>query len=198
MTGRDFIRYYGETSDRVTTVDPAETYFVRSAADHHVLENARVRAFVAALRRVADASAGTSAAPASAAANAGQTSAALTAHDRHRALIRAGRLMLASHASYGQRARMGTPETDLLVHLLMKHGPRRGIYGAKITGGGSGGTVAVFCADTPDAHAALAQAAQAYHQQTGITAQLLTGSSPGAAETPALKLTGIELSGGSR
>ena len=40
------------------------------------------------------------------------------------------------------RIGLGCEETDLLVELGRDAGPDKGIYGAKITGGGSGGTVA--------------------------------------------------------
>ena len=36
------------------------------------------------------------------------------------------------------------PGTDRIVELSRSNGIKRGIYGAKITGGGSGGTVAVL------------------------------------------------------
>ena len=40
-------------------------------------------------------------------------------------------------------------------------------YGAKITGGGGGGTVAVLGLNTANTHAALKQIQQIYQQQTG-------------------------------
>ena len=49
--------------------------------------------------------------------------------------------MYQSHASY-RRCGLGSDGTDLLVDLARAAGVERGIYGAKITGGGSGGTVA--------------------------------------------------------
>ena len=54
--------------------------------------------------------------------------------------------MYASHASYGERLNLGSPETDLLVEVdtRTRYG-KRGLYGARITGGGAGGTVAVLC-----------------------------------------------------
>jgi L-arabinokinase len=51
------------------------------------------------------------------------------------------------------------------------------LYGARITGGGSGGTVAVLGRrDAPDA---IARVATAYHQQTGYAPHVFAGSSPG-------------------
>lgn len=54
-----------------------------------------------------------------------------------------GQLMLQSHVSYSGVG-LGSPNTDLLVELVEELGPGRGLYGAKITGGGSGGTVCVL------------------------------------------------------
>lgn len=63
-----------------------------------------------------------------------------------------GDLMLASHASYGACG-LGSAETDRIVERCREAGPA--VFGAKITGGGSGGTVAVLAAadagDTIDA-----------------------------------------------
>lgn len=52
---------------------------------------------------------------------------------------RLGELMYEAHASYSACG-LGSSGTDLLVDLSRQHGA----YGAKITGGGSGGTVAVL------------------------------------------------------
>jgi galactokinase len=52
-------------------------------------------------------------------------------------------------------------------------------YGAKITGGGSGGTVAVLA--RADARGRLLEVADAYLRQSGRQAQVSNGSSPGAA-----------------
>ena len=54
--------------------------------------------------------------------------------------------MYASHASYSACG-LGSDGTDLLVDLARAAGAADGIYGAKITGGGSGGTVAILARD---------------------------------------------------
>ena len=56
---------------------------------------------------------------------------------------RLGALMYESHASYSACG-LGSAGTDRLVALARDAGVARGIYGAKITGGGSGGTVAML------------------------------------------------------
>ena len=54
-----------------------------------------------------------------------------------------GRLMYESHASYSACG-LGSTGTDLIVDLVKSAGADQGLFGAKITGGGSGGTVAVL------------------------------------------------------
>jgi galactokinase len=58
-------------------------------------------------------------------------------------------------------------------------GPSAGLYGARITGGGSGGTVAVL--GRPDATPAIARVVDAYERQTGYRPHVFAGSSPGVA-----------------
>jgi L-arabinokinase len=54
-----------------------------------------------------------------------------------------GELMYQSHYAYTECG-LGAKATDLLVALCKKEGTENGIYGAKITGGGAGGTVAIL------------------------------------------------------
>jgi L-arabinokinase len=152
MSGREYLENYGALPDSVTTVVPEELYFPRSASEHPILENERVKRFSSLLGG---------------------------AGDDTNAIREAGQLMLESHRSYSDRVHLGSPETDLLVEMLMERGPECGIYGAKITGGGSGGTVAVLCTG-PDAHSALEDVRTQYRERTGILPQLFEGSSPGA------------------
>lgn len=39
---------------------------------------------------------------------------------------------------------LGCPETDVMVQAVRDRGPQRGFYGARVSGGGSGGTVVVL------------------------------------------------------
>ena len=64
------------------------------------------------------------------------------------------------------------------VELVREAGPAAGLYGAKITGGGSGGTVAVL--GRADAGEAVAGIARRYRKATGREPYLFAGSSPGA------------------
>ncbi len=160
IDGRSFLDRYGPTADSATAVDPHATYAVQHATDHHVLEARRVRRFVEFLERVD----------------------AATGPKRKLTLDQAGHLMYASHLSYTMDALLGADECDLLVQLVRER-ERSGLYGAKITGGGSGGTVAVLCDDTPAADAAVAEVMAVYQQRTGLVPEAITGTSPGAWHT---------------
>jgi len=98
---------------------------------------------------------------------------------------RLGALMYESHASYSACG-LGSAGTDRLVALARDAGVTRGIYGAKITGGGSGGTVAVL-ADAA-ARAQVFDIAHRYAEETGRDAYVFEGSSPGAARIGAVRL----------
>jgi galactokinase len=158
MTGVDFLAKHTGTIDTATVVDPATTYHVQAATDHHVLEARRVREFVRYLSEV---------------------NTAATPNDRKLLLDKAGHLMYASHVSYGDCARLGAEECDLLVDLVRAN-ESGGLYGAKITGGGSGGTVAVLCDVGPQADATLTRIMTEYEMKTGLRPDLFNGSSPGA------------------
>jgi L-arabinokinase len=158
ITGQDFLDKYTNTIDAATTIDPNVTYPIVHAADHHVLEARRVKNFVAFLE---------------------EAMAAPDAAKRGFALDKAGHLMYASHQSYSHDAMLGADECDLLVKLLRAREPA-GLYGAKITGGGSGGTVAVLADISEKADAAIADVMREYEKQTGRKPELFSGSSPGA------------------
>jgi L-arabinokinase len=90
--------------------------------------------------------------------------------------------MYGSHVSYTNDAMLGAPECDVLVDLVRKH-ERAGLYGARITGGGSGGTVAVLCDESETADSAVAGILVEYEEQTGKKPEAFTGTSPGAWQT---------------
>jgi L-arabinokinase len=90
-----------------------------------------------------------------------------------------GELMYQSHASYGACG-LGSRETDRIVSLVRQAGASAGLYGAKITGGGSGGTVAVL--GHRDAGDMVREIAYRYGAEVGKDVAVLSGSSPGAVQ----------------
>jgi L-arabinokinase len=157
MSGDEFLARYGGTADAVTSVECGRRYCVRAPAAHPVYERSRAEAF----RRLLPES----------------------AEDARRRL---GQLMYESHASYG-RCGLGSEGTDRLVALVRSEGETAGLYGARITGGGSGGTVAVI--GRREAAAAIARVADAYEQQTGYRPHIFAGSSPGVMAFGARSIT---------
>jgi L-arabinokinase len=153
LSGADFLARYAGISDGVTSVDPAEHYMVRAAALHPIFEHRRVQEFAESL----------------ASANSDTEYAEL------------GELLYASHSSYSACG-LGSPGTDHLVELVRRAGPGSGIWGAKITGGGSGGTVALLA--RRDARARVQALADRYASESGHTAQVFARSAPGAWATP--------------
>ena len=145
INGAEFLARYGGTSDTATRVLANRRYPVRPAAAHPVHEQQRVDQFARLLHELP------------------------LRPDAAREL---GELMYASHESYSACG-LGNDGTDRLVALVKAAGPERGLFGAKITGGGSGGTVAVF--GTGDAEGAVREIARAR--------RVFTESGPGAAET---------------
>jgi len=162
MKGSDFIARYGTTTDTVTTVDPTRNYAIRKPTAHPIYEHFRVQTFARLLQG-------------DALANAPQL----------------GELMYQSHASYSACG-LGSDGTDALVRLARKAGIAQGIYGAKITGGGSGGTVAILgSADAEVAVQAIAaDYATNYATNMGHAPFVFRGSSMGAALFGALTLRG--------
>lgn len=97
-----------------------------------------------------------------------------------------GELMYQSHASYSACG-LGSNGTDRLVALVRSNGGK--LYGAKITGGGSGGTVAVL--GRRGADAAVDAVADEYARELGHQPHVFRGSSPGAAAFGHLRLKQI-------
>jgi L-arabinokinase len=157
ISGREFLRRYGGTTDRVTRIDPERNYAVRRPTLHPITENERVRRMRQLL---------------------GET---ITEDE----LGDMGVLMTMAHNSYSACG-LGSHGTDLLVELVSEAGPASGLYGAKITGGGSGGTVAIL--GRADASAAVERVAEQYAKSTGRAAYIFRRSSPGACATDVVEV----------
>jgi L-arabinokinase len=98
-----------------------------------------------------------------------------------------GELMYAAHRSYTALG-LDSYGTDLLVELVRREGPAVGLFGAKITGGGSGGTVAVLGDQT--SRAAIERVAATYETATGHRPYIFHGSSSGSLSFGYLRLSG--------
>ena len=159
LNGGDFLARYNGSTDTVTQIDSDRLYQVRQPTAHPIYEHYRVQLFRALL-------------------------AAASPNEEQRRLL--GELMYQSHASY-TACGLGSPGTDRLVELVRAAGSQAGLYGAKITGGGSGGTVAVL--SRRGASALIREIAQQYEQETGHTTTILSGSSPGALSFGSLRLS---------
>jgi galactokinase len=170
LNGAAFLARYGGTTDPLTQVEPSRTYAVRSPTAHPIEEHQRARLFRALLHSLTN--------------DEGRGRGPERPTLPETALM-LGELMYQSHASYSACG-LGSDGTDLLVDLVRAAGPQQGLYGAKITGSGSGGTVAVLARRGSDA--AVRAIAQRYERETGRSAMLLSGSSPGAAAFGALWL----------
>jgi L-arabinokinase len=173
LHGGTFLNRYQGTTDVVTRVDPDKTYAVWKPTAHPIYEHARVMEWAQLLTGAQGANGAWGAKGAGAEGAKGAEGADITV-----VAGRLGALMYQSHGSYSACG-LGSEGTDLLVALAKEAGEAQGIYGAKITGGGSGGTVAIL--GRPDAGDRVADIGREYERRTGRTAYLFEGSSPGAA-----------------
>jgi len=169
MLGETFLEKYADHHDPVTVIDPKRTYGVRAPAKHPIYENFRVKAFKALL-----------------------TSA--TSDEQLTAL---GELLYQCHFSYSVCG-LGSDGTNRLVQLVqeIQHGKlsksKEGtIYGAKITGGGSGGTVCVVGRNSLRSSEQILEIQQRYKKATGYLPFLFEGSSPGSGKFGYLKIRRI-------
>ena len=149
MSGAEFLSHYSVTSDTVTTIQPDRSYRIRQPTAHPIYEHDRAKAF----RKL------------------------LLAPGSEEQWTLLGELMYESHASYSACG-LGSSGTDLIVKLVREEGPACGLYGARITGGGSGGTVAIL--GRADAAPAIARVAAKYEEMTGHRPHIFSGSSGGA------------------
>ena len=159
MSGAEFLGNYNGITDRVTKVETSTDYPVQAATRHPIYEGARVKSFAEILRRE-------------------------RAVDQTRLL---GDLMYQSHQSYSQCG-LGSAGTDRIVELV-KRSASSDLYGAKITGGGSGGTVAIL--GRRGSGDEIKAIAASYREETGYEPTIISGSSPGANTFGHLRLNAL-------
>ena len=156
MKGQEFLDRYGTTFDRATTIEPDKEYRVRSRTGHVVYENGRAADFLQCVERASEA-------------------------EGDGPLVEAGRLMYSSHWSYRTRCGLDCLETNFLVRMARNIGIAKGIYGARITGAGLGGAVAIL-GKKGDVDAGLAELLALYRDSMQIEPEVFAGTSPGAIE----------------
>ena len=158
LAGTEFMSRYHGTTDSVSRLRPERNYAVRVPTAHPIYENDRAKRFAQLLGE--------------------------PPNDQQ--LESMGELMYQSHESYS-KCGLGSQGTDSLVRLVREAGPSNGLYGARITGGGSGGTVAVI--GRRGAGDAIARVVSDYAEETGYEPYVFSGSSPGGAAFGFLKLS---------
>lgn len=166
MLGETFLEKYADHHDPVTVIDHKCIYGVKAPAKHPIFENFRVKAFKALL----------------------------TSASSDEQLTALGELLYQCHYSYSACG-LGSDGTDRLVQLVQEKQHSKlskskdgTLYGAKITGGGSGGTVCVIGRNSIRSSEQILEIQQRYKSATGYLPFLFEGSSPGAGKFGYLKI----------
>lgn len=171
ILGEAFVKEYDNHDDTVTIIDQKRSYEVKAPTKHPIFENFRVMAFKALLTSIAT-------------------------NDQ---LIALGELMYQCHYSYND-CRLGSDGTDRLVKLVqemqycLSPSKNGNLFGAKITGGGSGGSICVIGKNTLKSSEQILKIQQRYKAATGHLPYIFDGSSPGAGVFGYLKLRRISKS----
>ena len=155
LTGKEFKDQFGTIIDPVTEIANDERYAIRACTAHPIYENYRVQAFKDVIQQLAG----------------------VNLVHKNSLLEKAGALMYASHQSYSACG-LGNAHTDELVNMTRTAGTEAGLYGAKITGGGSGGTVCILALGAKGLDT-VQQIRDAYSQKYQQPIVLFNGSSPG-------------------
>ncbi len=164
MTGKDFLQAFPQgTRDDLTTLMEDEVYPVRAAASHPVEENHRVGLFHETVRAL---------------------------NDNQVPLVEGlemlGDLVFSSHESY-RACGLSTPEADAIVEKVRESREKDGgLFGARITGGGSGGTVMIL--GNSGSEPLVKEIADTMRAEYGGEFSLHHGSSPGCREIGVLEV----------
>ena len=119
ISGNNFLAQYELSIDTVTNIDENKIYRPAVCGSHPVYENARVNEFKNLLKNFKK------------------------QDDKQASLIQMGNLMMQSHESYSAVG-LGNEFTDKIVEMIRDAGPDRGVFGARVSGGGNGGTVCIL------------------------------------------------------
>ena len=116
MTGQEFLGTHDGVDDPMSAIEPDTRYAVRDSLRFPIEEHDRTTRSADRLR---------------------------TAHGADETLQALGQALHESHQGYN-RIGLGHPVTDEMVALVRSLGPGKGCYGARVSGGGCGGTVVVL------------------------------------------------------
>lgn len=153
LEGRVFLENFKGLSDPVTRPDPLKFYRVRACTAHPVEEQSRIQLFYELIRVREQGS------------------------DPQRSSVLLGEILFQSHASYSAVG-LGDPQTDELVESVRREGSVQGVYGARVTGGGSGGTVCILYRG-PKGLRTVHRIHRQFEARNGIRVHLFLGSSEG-------------------
>jgi len=154
ILGKDFLSQYKISIDTVTTIDEGKIYRPSVCGSHPVYENARVNEFKTLLKNFKK------------------------QDNKQASLIQMGNLMIQSHESYSAVG-LGNEYTDKIVEMIRDAGAACGVFGARVSGGGNGGTVCILSYGKEGKNAVK----EIYHKYKQIKKQKLfffSGSSHGA------------------
>lgn len=152
IAGEALISEGKDHPDPFTQIRAGATYPVRACTRYAIEENQRIELFVELIG-------------------------GLNAKPSHAGFRLLGDLMFQSHWSYTECG-LGSKETDRLIALVREELGEGKLYGAKITGGGAGGTVAVLGAK--GARDCFDRVVNRYAEEQGAAPYVFDGSSPGA------------------
>lgn len=119
MSGDFFLEKYKQIIDDQSIIKHSTNYKIAACTEHPIYENFRVTVFFETIKLI---------------------NASKNATIQQLNLL--GELMYQSHTSYSA-CELGEKHTDMIVEMAKKYN-NKGIFGAKITGGGSGGTVCIL------------------------------------------------------
>ncbi|KAI4316185.1 hypothetical protein L6164_024189 [Bauhinia variegata] len=166
ITGEAFLKKYTNHNDPVTVIDQKRTYVVKFPTTHPIYENSRVKNFKSLL----------------------------TSTPSIDQLAALGELLYQCHYSYNACG-LGSDGTDRLVQLVQdfQHSTASiseggTLSGAKITGGGSGGTVCVIGRNCLKSSEQILEVQRRYKKATGYLPFIFEGSSPGAGKFGHLRI----------
>jgi galactokinase len=152
LSGEEILSLGKVHPDPFTTIRPEVNYRVRSCTRYAIEENLRIELFVELARGSMETTAGT-------------------------AFRQMGELMFQSHWSYTECG-LGCQATDQLIEIVRKYVGEDQLYGAKVTGGGAGGTVAVL--GSANAESSFRRVVEQYGELRSFKPYVFEGSSIGA------------------